>query len=117
MLLFPTEDMQRFVASYPAFRQKNNIVSKHVAIVSELARLVERQSASLGLAFPLLLGACFDWAGQCLGCWLHLTATALRVPLLCMCMCVCMCARRTDGGVTLLCMCMCMCMCMCAHQN
>jgi hypothetical protein len=37
------EDMQRFVASYPAFRQKNNIVSKHVAIVSELARLVERQ--------------------------------------------------------------------------
>ena len=39
------EDMQRFVASYPAFRQKNNIVSKHVAIVSELARLVEKQSA------------------------------------------------------------------------
>jgi hypothetical protein len=36
--------MQRFVASYPAFRQKNNIVSKHVALVSELARLVEAQS-------------------------------------------------------------------------
>jgi hypothetical protein len=38
------EDMQRFVSSYPAFRQKNNIVSKHVAIVSELARLVDRNS-------------------------------------------------------------------------
>ena len=36
--------MQRFVASYSAFRQKNNIVSKHVALVSELARLVEVHS-------------------------------------------------------------------------
>jgi len=34
------EDMQRFVDSYPQFKQFATNVSKHVAVVSELARLV-----------------------------------------------------------------------------
>mmetsp|Transcript_26975 Transcript_26975/g.43432 ORF Transcript_26975/g.43432 Transcript_26975/m.43432 type:complete len:370 (-) Transcript_26975:4580-5689(-) len=35
------EDMQRFVESYPQFKQFATNVSKHVAVVSELARLVD----------------------------------------------------------------------------
>lgn len=36
------EDMMRFVGNYPAFRKTMNNVSKHVAVSSELSRLVER---------------------------------------------------------------------------
>ena len=35
------EDMQNFVQRYPAFRSQSINVSKHVAIMSELARLVD----------------------------------------------------------------------------
>lgn len=37
------EDMMRFVGSYPEFRKTASNVSKHVAISSELSRLVETQ--------------------------------------------------------------------------
>lgn len=37
------EDMQRFVENYPAFRSQSLNVSKHVALMGELARLVEQQ--------------------------------------------------------------------------
>jgi hypothetical protein len=41
------EEMQKFVASYPAFRQENTIVSKHIAMVSELSRIIdERRTCS-----------------------------------------------------------------------
>ena len=36
------EDMKRFVEEYPEFRKLGGNVSKHVAIVGELSRLVER---------------------------------------------------------------------------
>jgi len=35
------EDMQNFVARYPAFRSQSLNVSKHVSLISELSRLVE----------------------------------------------------------------------------
>ena len=35
------EDMQRFVESYPEFRQFGTNVEKHVALMGELSRLVE----------------------------------------------------------------------------
>lgn len=38
------EDMMRFVGSYPEFRKTMSNVSKHVAISSELSRLVERHN-------------------------------------------------------------------------
>lgn len=38
------EDMQRFVGKYPELRAKNNIVSKHVALASELSRIVDRDN-------------------------------------------------------------------------
>ena len=49
------EDMQRFVGKYPELRAKNNIVSKHVAVATELSRLVDRQSALLLLLVVVLL--------------------------------------------------------------
>ena len=36
------EDMKRFVEEYPEFRKLGGNVSKHVAIVGELSRMVER---------------------------------------------------------------------------
>jgi len=38
------EDMQNFLERYPAFRSQSHNVSKHVAIISELARIVDRGS-------------------------------------------------------------------------
>ena len=38
------EDMQRFVESYPEFRQRQGNVSKHVALMSELSRAVEERA-------------------------------------------------------------------------
>jgi vacuolar protein sorting-associated protein 45 len=35
------EDMQRFVESYPEFRAKQTNVSKHVALMTELSRIVD----------------------------------------------------------------------------
>jgi hypothetical protein len=35
-------DMKRFVEEYPEFRKLGGNVSKHVALVGELSRLVER---------------------------------------------------------------------------
>jgi vacuolar protein sorting-associated protein 45 len=39
--LISAEDMKKFVANYPAFRELSGNVEKHVALVSELSRLVE----------------------------------------------------------------------------
>ena len=36
-----TEDMQKFVENYPEFKKLSNNVSKHVAIMSELAHVVD----------------------------------------------------------------------------
>merc|ERR1719364_655277 len=36
------EEMQRFVDEYPEFRKMSGNVSKHVAVVHELSRLVEQ---------------------------------------------------------------------------
>src|SRR5947199_117295 len=36
-------DMKRFVEEYPEFRKLSGNVSKHVALVSELSRLVEKE--------------------------------------------------------------------------
>eukprot|EP00300_Choanocystis_sp_HF-7_P027612 c32774_g1_i1.p1 GENE.c32774_g1_i1~~c32774_g1_i1.p1 ORF type:complete len:573 (+),score=169.14 c32774_g1_i1:84-1721(+) len=36
------EDMQRFVENYPEFRKQQANVSKHVSVISELSRIVER---------------------------------------------------------------------------
>jgi vacuolar protein sorting-associated protein 45 len=41
------EDMMRFVGSYPEFRRAMSNVSKHVALSSELSRLVEQNSLLL----------------------------------------------------------------------
>ena len=38
------DDMQSFLERYPAFRSKSLNVSKHVALISELSRLVETHS-------------------------------------------------------------------------
>ena len=37
-------DMKRFVEEYPEFRKLSGNVSKHVALVSELSRLVEKEN-------------------------------------------------------------------------
>jgi len=37
------EDMQRFVESYPEFRAKQGLTSKHVALLSEMNRLVDER--------------------------------------------------------------------------
>jgi hypothetical protein len=37
-------DMKRFVEEYPEFRKLSGNVSKHVALVSELSRLVEKET-------------------------------------------------------------------------
>ena len=37
------EDMQRFLERFPAFKAQAHQVSKHVALATELARLVEAQ--------------------------------------------------------------------------
>mmetsp|Transcript_40698 Transcript_40698/g.91494 ORF Transcript_40698/g.91494 Transcript_40698/m.91494 type:complete len:554 (-) Transcript_40698:218-1879(-) len=39
--LSSVEDMQAFMERYPAFRSKSHNVSKHVALMSELSRLIE----------------------------------------------------------------------------
>ena len=36
------DDMKRFVEAYPEFRKLSGNVSKHVALVSELSRLVDK---------------------------------------------------------------------------
>jgi vacuolar protein sorting-associated protein 45 len=38
------EDMQRFVENYPAFKSQSINVSKHVALMGELARLVDQRN-------------------------------------------------------------------------
>merc|ERR1719434_673437 len=38
------EDMQRFVDEYPEFRRMSGNVSKHVAVVHELSRIIEETS-------------------------------------------------------------------------
>jgi vacuolar protein sorting-associated protein 45 len=42
--LMSIDDMMRFVSSYPEFRKTMSNVSKHVALSSELSRLVEKHS-------------------------------------------------------------------------
>lgn len=38
------EDMQRFIDSFPEFRQQSGNVSKHVALMSELSRIISEDS-------------------------------------------------------------------------
>jgi hypothetical protein len=38
------EDMQRFIESFPEFRQQSGNVSKHVALMSELSRIIGEDS-------------------------------------------------------------------------
>ncbi len=48
-LWWTAEEMQRFVAAFPEYSQRNLIVSKHVAILSELSRFVDQRRMALRL--------------------------------------------------------------------
>ena len=74
------EDMQHFMDKYPELRSRSHAVSKHVAIMGELARLVEVCSLMDVSAFEQDLACADDHAGHLRELMAKLDSSAIKVP-------------------------------------
>jgi len=75
------DDMQKFMEKYPELRSQSHAVSKHVAIMGELARLVEVCSLMDVSAFEQDLACADDQAGHLKQLMAKLdSATTVKIP-------------------------------------
>lgn len=74
------EDMQSFMEKYPELRSQSHTVSKHVAIMGELARLVEICSLMDVSAFEQDLACADDPAGHLKELMKKLDSSAIKIP-------------------------------------
>lgn len=74
------EDMQQFMEKYPELRSQSHTVSKHVAIMGELARLVEVCSLMDVSAFEQDLACADDHAGHLRELMAKLDSATVKIP-------------------------------------
>jgi vacuolar protein sorting-associated protein 45 len=74
------EDMQNFMDKYPELRSQSHTVSKHVAIMGELARLVEVCSLMDVSAFEQDLACNEDQAGHLRELMSKLESSSIKIP-------------------------------------
>ena len=74
------EDMQQFMEKYPELRSQSHTVSKHVAIMGELARLVEVCSLMDVSAFEQDLACADDQAGHLKELMSKLNSPTVKIP-------------------------------------
>lgn len=74
------EDMQNFMDKYPELRSQSHTVSKHVAIMGELARLVEVCSLMDVSAFEQDLACSEDQAGHLRQLMTKLDSSSIKIP-------------------------------------
>ncbi|KAL7506650.1 hypothetical protein ACHAXN_003907 [Cyclotella atomus] len=74
------EDMQNFMDKYPELRSQSHTVSKHVAIMGELARLVEVCSLMDVSAFEQDLACSEDQAGHLRQLMTKLDQASIKIP-------------------------------------
>jgi len=74
------EDMQQFMDKYPELRSQSHTVSKHVAIMGELARLVEVCSLMDVSAFEQDLACADDQAGHLKELMTKLDSATVKIP-------------------------------------
>jgi len=74
------EDMQQFMEKYPELRSQSHTVSKHVAIMGELARLVEVCSLMDVSAFEQDLACADDQAGHLKELMTKLDSATVKIP-------------------------------------
>ncbi|KAL9189549.1 hypothetical protein ACHAXT_009224 [Thalassiosira profunda] len=74
------EDMQQFMEKYPELRSQSHTVSKHVAIMGELARLVEVCSLMDVSAFEQDLACADDQAGHLKELMRKLDSRTVKIP-------------------------------------
>ena len=74
------EDMQQFMDKYPELRSQSHTVSKHVAIMGELARLVEVCSLMDVSAFEQDLACADDQAGHLKELMVKLDSPTVKIP-------------------------------------
>jgi vacuolar protein sorting-associated protein 45 len=74
------EDMQNFMDKYPELRSQSHTVSKHVAIMGELARLVEVCSLMDVSAFEQDLACSEDQAGHLRQLMSKLQSSSIKIP-------------------------------------
>jgi vacuolar protein sorting-associated protein 45 len=74
------EDMQQFMEKYPELRSQSHVVSKHVAIMGELARLVEVCSLMDVSAFEQDLACVDDQAGHLKELMSKLDSQTVKIP-------------------------------------
>ena len=74
------EDMQQFMEKYPELRSQSHTVSKHVAIMGELARLVEVCSLMDVSAFEQDLACADDQAGHLKELMSKLHSPTVKIP-------------------------------------
>mmetsp|Transcript_7331 Transcript_7331/g.11545 ORF Transcript_7331/g.11545 Transcript_7331/m.11545 type:complete len:625 (+) Transcript_7331:46-1920(+) len=74
------EDMQSFMEKYPELRSESHTVSKHVAIMGELARLVEVCSLMDVSAFEQDLACTDDQGGHLKELMAKLDSSSIKIP-------------------------------------
>ena len=74
------DDMQQFMEKYPELRSQSHAVSKHVAIMGELARLVEACSLMDVSAFEQDLACVDDQAGHLRELMSKLDSRTVKIP-------------------------------------
>ena len=74
------EDMQQFMEKYPELRSQSHTVSKHVAIMGELARIVEVCSLMDVSAFEQDLACADDQAGHLRVLMTKLDSATVKIP-------------------------------------
>ena len=74
------EDMQHFMEKYPELRSESHTVSKHVAIMGELARLVEVCSLMDVSAFEQDLACTDDQVGHLKELMVKLESSSIKIP-------------------------------------
>lgn len=74
------EDMQQFMEKYPELRSQSHTVSKHVAIMGELARIVEVCSLMDISAFEQDLACADDQAGHLRVLMTKLDSATVKIP-------------------------------------
>lgn len=74
------EDMQSFMEKYPELRSESHTVSKHVAIMGELARLVEVCSLMDVSAFEQDLACADDQGGHLKELMAKLDSSSIKIP-------------------------------------
>ena len=95
--------LQKFVENFPEFRKLSGTVSKHVAVISEMSRIVrehqlmevsetEQDIATQGEK-RVILDVCHFFVSCRAGTFANLCSSCIDT---CMCMCVCMHVRCSD---------------------